>query len=61
MSKEGGAEEHKILAMMALKLVQLVHKMELVLILKSVKLVLKLFPCNFLLGRLQLARPSGPG
>jgi hypothetical protein len=45
VSKEGGAEEHKILAMMALKLVQLVHKMELVLILKSaLKLVLKLFP-----------------
>jgi len=44
VSKEGGAEEHKILAMMALKLIQLVHKMELVLILKAVKLVLKLFP-----------------
>ena len=45
MSKEGGTEEHKILDKMAPKLVQLVHKMELVLVLKLVlKLGLKLFP-----------------
>jgi hypothetical protein len=39
VSKEGGTEEHKVLDMMAPKLVQLVHRMELVLVLK---LVLKL-------------------
>ena len=50
MSKEGGAEEHKILAMMALKLIQLVHKMELVLMLKAVKLVLKLFVILLMIG-----------
>ena len=61
MSKEGGAEEHKILAMMALKLIQLVHKMELVLILKAVKLVLKLFVILLMIGVASQKLPAPMG